>query len=75
MLFSYLNPFLAAGRTRSAHERAGCHGLLMTDLPVGADPARSRFAASPLAFIRLVAPTTPVDRMRQIASTAADSST
>jgi len=39
VLFSYLNPILAAGRdalTRAAD--AGFHGLLVTDLPVGADP-------------------------------------
>jgi tryptophan synthase alpha chain len=70
VLFSYLNPILAAGPqalTRAA--RSGVHGLLLTDLPVGADPAlEERFAASPLAFIRLVAPTTPARRMALIAS-------
>jgi tryptophan synthase alpha chain len=69
VLFSYLNPVLAAGDDaldRAA--RAGAHGLLLTDLPVGADPAlESRFASGPLAFIRLVAPTTPADRMAYIA--------
>jgi len=40
VLFSYLNPLLAAGPDvlRRAHA-AGVHGLLVTDLPVGADPA------------------------------------
>jgi len=38
-------------------------------LPVGADPAlEARLGASPLAFIRLVAPTTPQERMREIAA-------
>jgi tryptophan synthase alpha chain len=44
--------------------------VLVTDLPLGADPEREAwFAASPLAFIRLVAPTTPESRMREIART------
>lgn len=69
VLFGYLNPFLAAGS--DALERmgnAGCDGVLITDLPVGADPPlEARFTSSPLAFVRLVAPTTPVDRMKLIA--------
>jgi tryptophan synthase alpha chain len=69
VLFSYLNPILAAGPdalTRAA--AAGVSGILITDLPVGADPAREEwFATSSLAFIRLVAPTTPLERMAAIA--------
>jgi tryptophan synthase alpha chain len=69
VLFSYLNPLMAAGRdalTRAAD--AGAHGVLVTDLPVGADPElESWFGESPLAFIRLVAPTTPRERMAEIA--------
>jgi tryptophan synthase alpha chain len=69
VLFSYLNPVLAAGPDaldRAA--RAGAHGILVTDLPVGSDlPLEQRFAAGPLAFIRLVAPTTPSERMAYIA--------
>lgn len=69
VLFSYLNPVMAAGRdalTRAA--RAGAHGVLITDLPVGSDPQlEERFASGPLDFIRLVAPTTPSDRMAHIA--------
>jgi tryptophan synthase alpha chain len=68
VLFSYLNPVVAAGA--GVLERAaasGCHGLLITDLPVGADPERERWLGEgPLAFVRLVAPTTPDDRMREI---------
>ena len=70
VLFSYLNPVLAAGDdalTRAAD--AGFSGLLLTDLPVGADPKRESWVgSSPLEFIRLVAPTTPADRMKEIAS-------
>jgi len=69
VLFSYLNPILAAGDdalVRAA--QAGMSGLLLTDLPVGADPEReARIGAGPLEFIRLVAPTTPLERMRHIA--------
>ena len=69
VLFSYLNPLLAAGRDvlqRAAD--AGVHGVLVTDLPLGADPERESWLGdSPLAFIRLVAPTTPAARMADIA--------
>ncbi len=68
VLFTYLNPLLAAGPDAldRAHA-AGFHGLLVTDLPVGADPAReARFGAGPLDFVRLVAPTTPPARMAEI---------
>ena len=41
----------------------------MTDLPVGADPVREQWLGTgPLAFVRLVAPTTPLARMREIAA-------
>jgi tryptophan synthase alpha chain len=70
VLFTYLNPLLAAGADvleRAA--AAGAHGVLVTDLPVGADPMREEWLGSgPLAFVRLVAPTTPLDRMREIAA-------
>ena len=69
VLFGYLNPVLAAGD--DALDRAaaaGAHGVLLTDLPVGADPPlEARFASGPLAFVRLVAPTTPAARMAEIA--------
>ena len=68
VLFSYLNPILAGGKDvleRAA--QAGCDGLLVTDLPVGSDPDREAWiGGGPLAFIRLVAPTTPADRMKEI---------
>jgi len=69
VLFSYLNPLLAAGPdVLSRAAAAGAHGVLVTDLPVGSDASlEQRFASGPLAFIRLVAPTTPADRMRYIA--------
>ncbi|MBI5600094.1 MAG: tryptophan synthase subunit alpha [Gemmatimonadetes bacterium] len=69
VLFSYLNPLLAAGPDvlRRAAD-AGVHGVLVTDLPVGADAAREAWLGEgPLDFVRLVAPTTPQDRMAEIA--------
>ena len=69
VLFTYLNPLIAAGTAvldRAAQR--GVHGVLVTDLPVGADVAREAWlGGGPLAFVRLVAPTTPLDRMREIA--------
>jgi tryptophan synthase alpha chain len=68
VLMSYLNPIVAGGGDvldRAA--AAGIHGLLVTDLPVGVDLKLERWiGAGPLAFVRLVAPTTPDDRMREI---------
>jgi len=70
VLFSYLNPIIAAGPdalTRAAD--AGFSGILVTDIPVGSDPEREAWIGDgPLAFIRLVAPTTPLDRMKEIAA-------
>ena len=68
VLFSYLNPVLNAGA--DALQRAadaGVSGILITDLPVGADPERELWlGSSPLAYVRLVAPTTPTRRMAEI---------
>jgi tryptophan synthase alpha chain len=68
VLFSYLNPVLNAGP--DALQRAadaGVSGILITDLPVGADPEREAWLGnSPLAYVRLVAPTTPSARMAEI---------
>ena len=69
VLFTYLNPLLAGGNDVLSRARdAGVDGVLVTDLPVGADEDRERWLGeSDLAFIRLVAPTTPVERMKEIA--------
>lgn len=69
VLFTYLNPLLAAGRDALARAAdAGFHGVLVTDLPVGADASLEQWLGDgPLAFIRLVAPTTPQTRMAEIA--------
>ena len=73
VLFSYLNPIVGYGVERfiDAAVQAGADGVLLTDLPVGADAALERtFLDSPLALIRLVAPTTPHARMLDIARDA-----
>ncbi len=69
VLFSYLNPILAAGPDVLVRAKAaGVHGVLVTDLPVGADSVREAwFGKGPLDFVRLVAPTSPRDRMAEIA--------
>lgn len=68
VLFSYLNPVLSAGHNFLVRARAaGVNGILITDLPVGADPEREAWLGnSGLDFIRLVAPTTPANRMEEI---------
>jgi tryptophan synthase alpha chain len=66
VIMTYLNPVLAYGVERfvaDAHA-AGAAGLLLTDLPVGADPAvEAAVTRGPLALIRLVAPTTDDARL------------
>lgn len=69
VLFSYLNPLMKAGPgvLQRAHD-AGVSGVLVTDLPVAADPEREAWlGGGPLEFVRLVAPTTPRERMAEIA--------
>ena len=70
VLFSYLNPLLAAGRDVLRRAKAaGVHGVLVTDLPVGSDAEREAWLGDgPLDFVRLVAPTTPPARMAEIAT-------
>jgi tryptophan synthase alpha chain len=73
VLFTYLNPVLAHGVERFLEESvaAGADGLLLTDLPVGSNAElEARFEQSPLALIRLIAPTTPPERAREIARRA-----
>jgi tryptophan synthase alpha chain len=67
IIMTYLNPVLAYGVERfvaDAHA-AGASGLLLTDLPAGADPGvEGAVTGSALALIRLVAPTTDDARLR-----------
>jgi tryptophan synthase alpha chain len=73
VLFTYLNPILSHGVDRFVEKAlaAGAQGLLVTDLPVGSDPAlERRFESSGLALVRLVAPTTSPERAITIARRA-----
>lgn len=66
IIMTYINPVLAYGLERflPAAARAGASGLLLTDFPAGADAeVERRVTASPLALIRLIAPTTPTERL------------
>jgi tryptophan synthase alpha chain len=66
IIMTYLNPVLAYGVERFVADAgaAGAAGLLLTDLPAGADPAvEAAVMRSPLALIRLVAPTTDDARL------------
>jgi tryptophan synthase alpha chain len=70
VLFTYLNPVLRFGVERflAAAADAGASGLLLTDLPTGADAEiEDAVIASPLDLIRLVAPTTPLERVPSVA--------
>jgi tryptophan synthase alpha chain len=71
VLFTYLNPVLRYGPSRFLEDaaRAGANGLLLTDLPTGSDPVlEAELIASPLDLIRLIAPTTPIERVPEVAS-------
>jgi tryptophan synthase alpha chain len=73
VLFTYLNPVLRHGIARFVSDAtaAGAQGVLLTDLPVGADAAlESAFESSELALIRLIAPTTSRARALEIAARA-----
>jgi tryptophan synthase alpha chain len=66
VLFSYLNPILRYGVERFLRDAGelGVAGLLLTDLPVGDDPAlEARLGGGSLDLVRLVAPTTPPERL------------
>lgn len=67
VIMTYLNPVLAYGVERFAHDAsaAGAAAVLLTDLPAGADPRIERaMADGGLDLIRLVAPTTDDARLR-----------
>lgn len=73
VLFSYLNPVLSYGLDRFCEDArdAGAEGLLLTDLPVGADPeVEEQIEASGLDLIRLLAPTSPAERVEAVAEHA-----
>jgi len=64
--FSYLNPILRYGVDRFLNDagEVGIAGLILTDLPAGADPAvETAVQDSSLDLIRLIAPTTSAARL------------
>ena len=69
VLYSYLNPIFQFGAEKFHREAedAGIDGLLILDLPPEED---GDLSAGNLVHIRLVAPTTPADRMKNIAKSA-----
>ena len=69
VLFTYLNPVYHFGMDRfvTAAAAVGADGLLLTDLPAGADPELEGAAArGGLDLIRLLAPTTALDRVPRV---------
>jgi len=69
VVFSYLNPVRRYGLERFLRDAADLRvaGLLLTDLPAGSDPeVEDVVRASPLALIRLVAPTTTGPRLAEV---------
>jgi tryptophan synthase alpha chain len=68
VLYTYLNPIFQFGleRFHSEADDAGVDGLLLLDLP----PEEDGPSEGPL-HIRLIAPTTPSERIQQICATAA----
>jgi len=66
VVMTYVNPVMAYGLERFVADAAaaGASGLLLTDFPAGADPRVDAVVAeSPLALIRLIAPTTTPARL------------
>lgn len=73
IFYAYLNPLLARGFERSMRDAAaaGIDGFLVLDMPrEEAGPYRKFISAAGLNHIALITPTTPEQRMRQIASDA-----
>ena len=73
VIMTYLNPVMAYGVERFARDAraAGAAGVILTDLPAGADPAVEQVVrSSALDLIRLVAPTTDDRRLRTALETS-----
>lgn len=73
VLFSYLNPLIRYGLDAFVADsvEAGAQGLLLTDLPAGADPELERkISGGGLDLIRLLSPTTQGNRIAQVAAGA-----
>lgn len=73
ILFSYYNPIHAYGNRKFYTDavNAGADGVLIVDLPPEeSDEMTNAWTGKDLSLIRLIAPTTPKERMKQIADSA-----
>ncbi len=73
VLFTYINPILRYGPERFVQDarECGAAGLLITDLPVGEDaPLEDTLTSHDLDLVRLLAPTTPRERVGRILASA-----
>ncbi len=73
IVFSYYNPILAYGLKKFHRDAvdAGADGVLVVDLPPEeSDELTEGWDKNRFSLIRLVAPTTPAERMRTIAASA-----
>ncbi len=73
ILFSYYNPIHAYGNKAFYEDAlsAGADGVLVVDLPPEeSDEMTDTWEGDELSLIRLIAPTTPQERMKQIADSA-----
>jgi len=73
VLFAYLNPVYSYGFTKFQEDAlaAGADGLLLLDLPPTEAAQNSELASSSnVRTIRLIAPTTPPERLREITDAA-----
>lgn len=73
ILFTYYNPVHSYGAKSFYNDSlsADTDGVLVVDLPPEeSDEMTSKWPGGELALIRLVAPTTPLERMKKIASSA-----
>ena len=73
VLFTYLNPVYTYGYARFHHDAAaaGADGILVLDLPADEAAQNPELKPTPeLRHIRLIAPTTPEDRVPKIAADA-----
>ena len=71
VVMSYLNPLLAYGIPRLAHDlaAAGVSGVIVPDLPLEEQgPFRPAFAAAGIAFVQMVTPATPAIRLSRLAA-------
>lgn len=73
ILFSYYNPIYAYGVEKFYADavKAGADGVLVVDLPPEESDELTRFFKNDdFSLIRLIAPTTPLERMKKIAASA-----